>query len=195
MCLVAKLCPTPCDPTNRSTPCYPALHYLLVCVSHSVVSDSLWVPWTVAHQVPPSVEFPGKNTRVGCHLLLQGIFWTPGTNPGLLHCRRMPYHLSYQGSHYLPQFAQTHVHWVHDAVQPPHPLLTPSFQSFPASGSFPVSWLFASGGQSSFNFSFSNEYSIGLISFRIDWFGLLAVQGSLKSLLQYHNLKYQFFGG
>ena len=66
-------------------------------------------------------------------------------------------------------------------------------QSFPASGSFPVSWLFMSGGQSiywsfSLSISPSNEYS-GLISFRIEWFDLLAVQGTLKSLLQHHNSK------
>jgi len=57
-------------------------------------------------------------------------------------------------------------------------------QSFPASGSFPVTQLFASGDQ----FSPSNEYS-GLISFRTDWFYLLAVQGTFKSLLQHHSLK------
>ena len=64
-------------------------------------------------------------------------------------------------------------------------------QSFPASGSFLMSWLFTSGSQSrSFSFSIrpSNEYS-GLISFRIDWFDLLAVQGTLKSLLQQHSSK------
>ena len=66
-------------------------------------------------------------------------------------------------------------------------------QYFPASGSFPVSWLLASSGQSwNFCISPSSEYS-ELISFRIDWFDLLAVQGTLKSLLQYHNLKHQFF--
>ena len=58
-------------------------------------------------------------------------------------------------------------------------------QSFPASGSFPVSQLFTSGGQSigASASSLSNEYS-GSVSFRIDWFDLLAVQGALKSLLQ-----------
>ena len=65
-------------------------------------------------------------------------------------------------------------------------------QSFPASGSFQMSQLFASGGQSIGSFSFSinpsNEYS-GLISFRMDWLDLLAVQGTLKSLLQYHRSK------
>ena len=43
-------------------------------------------------------NFPGKNTGVGCHFLLQGIFPTQGLNPGLLHCRQMLYHLSHQGS-------------------------------------------------------------------------------------------------
>ena len=63
-------------------------------------------------------------------------------------------------------------------------------QSFPASGSFPVSHFFTSGGHKywSFNISPSKEYS-GLISFRIDWLNLLAVQGILKSFLQHHSSK------
>ena len=43
-------------------------------------------------------DSPGKNTGVGCHALLQGIFLTEGSNPGLLHCRLILYHLSHQGS-------------------------------------------------------------------------------------------------
>ena len=79
-----------------------------------------------------------------------------------------------------------------------HPIISPSaapffcLQLFLASGSFPVSQLFTSGDQSYSSFSFSispsNEYS-GVISFRMDWFDLLAVQGTLKSLLQHHSLK------
>ena len=64
-------------------------------------------------------------------------------------------------------------------------------QSFPASGSFQMSQLFASGGQYwsfSFNISPSSEHP-GLISFRLDWLDLLAVQGTLKSLLQHHSSK------
>ena len=67
--------------------------------------------------------------------------------------------------------------------------------SFPASGSFPVSRFFASGGQSigfSLSISPSNEYS-GLISFRIDWLDLLAVQRTLKSLVQHHSSKASIF--
>ena len=75
-------------------------------------------------------------------------------------------------------------------------LLSICLQFFRGSGSFPMSWLFASGGQSigSVNFSISpfNKYS-ELISFRIDWFYLLAVQGILKSLLQHHNSKTAFW--
>ena len=65
-------------------------------------------------------------------------------------------------------------------------------QSFPASGSFPMSWLFASGGQrvgaSSFQHQ-SFQWTFVLISFRIDWFDFLAVQGTLNSLLQHHSSK------
>ena len=80
--------------------------------------------------------------------------------------------------------------WCHSAILSCVIPFSYCLQSFPASGSFPVSQIFASGGQNigSFNLSInpSNEYS-GLISFRIDWFHLLAVQGTLKSLLQHHS--------
>ena len=94
--------------------------------------------------------------------------------------------------HYLAEFAQLHAHLVSDVIYLIlcRPLLL-WLQSFPPSESFPMSWLFASWPKD-WNFSFSNspsnEYS-GLISFRNNWFDLLAVQGTLKSLLQYHNLK------
>ena len=94
--------------------------------------------------------------------------------------------------HQLMELTQTHVHWVGDAIQPSHPLSSPSFsclQSFQASRSFPVNQFFESGGQSfHLSISLSNEYS-GLISFRMDWLDLLAVQGTLQSLLQHHSSK------
>ena len=55
-------------------------------------------PWTVAHQAPLSMDLLGKNTGVGGHFLLQGIFPTQGSNSGLLHCRWILYPLSHQGS-------------------------------------------------------------------------------------------------
>ena len=89
---------------------------------------------------------------------------------------------------YLLEFAQTRVHWVCDAVQLSHPLLpfSPCPQSFLASGTFPMSHLFVWGGLS-IRASAQADYS-GLISFRIEWFHL-AVQGTLRSLLQHHSLK------
>ena len=97
--------------------------------------------------------------------------------------------------HQLLEFTQTHVHWVTDAIQPSHPLLSPSPPTFNLSqhqGLFqwvsffrirwPKYWSF------SFNISPSNEYS-ELISFKIDWLDLLAVQGTLKNLLQHYSSK------
>ena len=68
-CEVAQSCPTLCNPMDCSPPGF------------SVRGDS-----------------PGKNTGAGCHALLQGIFTTQGSNPGLLHCRQILYHLSHQGN-------------------------------------------------------------------------------------------------
>ena len=66
--------------------------------SCSVVSDSLrpYGLWPARLLCP--WNFPGKNTGVDCHSLLQGIFLTQGLNLGLLHCRQILYGLSYQGS-------------------------------------------------------------------------------------------------
>ena len=82
-----------------------------------------------------------------------------------------------------------------------HPTISPSvvpfscLQSFPASGSFPKCQFFAVRWPKYWSFSFSispsSDYS-GLISLRIDWFDLLAVQGTLKSLLQHHSSKHYF---
>ena len=96
--------------------------------------------------------------------------------------------------HHLPEFTQTHVHQVGDAIQPSHPLLPPLLlpSIFPSIRVFsnesalhirwPKYWSF------NFNISPSNEHP-GLISFRMDWLDLLAVQGTLKSPLQHHSSK------
>ena len=81
--------------------------------------------------------------------------------------------------------------WCHPAISSFVVPFSSCPQSLPASGSFPMSQLSTSGGQSMlklFSISPSNEHP-GLISFRIDWLDLLAVQGALKSLLQHHNWK------
>ena len=72
LCLVTQSCPTRCDPRDQNSP------------GSSVHRDS-----------------SGKNTGVGCHALLQGIFPAQVSKQGLLHCRRILYQLSYQGSQYI----------------------------------------------------------------------------------------------
>ena len=96
--------------------------------------------------------------------------------------------------HQLLEFTQTHVHQVSDAIQPSHPLLSPSppvpnpsqHRVFSSDSTlrmrWPKYWSF------SFSISPSNEHP-GLVSFKMDWLGLLALQGNLKSLLQHHSSK------
>ena len=82
--------------------------------------------------------------------------------------------------------------WCHPTISSSVVPFSSRFQSFPASGSFPMSQFLASGGQSIGSFSFSispsDEYS-RLISFRMDWLDLFALQGTLQSLLQQHSSK------
>ena len=96
--------------------------------------------------------------------------------------------------HQLPEFTQTHVHWVRDAIQTSHPLSSSSpptcnpsqhqglFQKSTLCMRWPKYWSF------SLSISPSKEHR-GLIYFRMDWLDLLAVQGTLKNLLQYHSSK------
>ena len=96
--------------------------------------------------------------------------------------------------HYLPVCSNSCPlsQWRHPTISSSVTCFSSCLQSFPASGSFPMSRLFASGGQS---FGASASASVlpmniqGLISFRTNWFDLCAIQRTLKSLLQYHNSK------
>ena len=96
--------------------------------------------------------------------------------------------------HQHPEFTQTYVHQVSAAIQPSHPLSSPSpptfnlcqHQGLSSESALPIRW--PKYWSFSFNISPSNEYS-GLISFRMDLLDLLAVQGTLKSLLQHHSSK------
>ena len=96
--------------------------------------------------------------------------------------------------HQLPEFTQTHVHQVGDAIQPSHPVssllllppIPPSIRVFSNESVLSIRW--SKYWSFSFSISPSNENSV-LISFRMDWLDLLAVQGTLKSLLQHHSSK------
>ena len=135
---------------------------------------------TVSHCVDiPSVQFS--------HSVVSSSLWPHGLQHARLPCPSP-----------APGTACSHVHRVGDAIQPSHPLLSPPPPTFHLSQHqvfsnelvlhirWPKYWSF------SFNISPSNEYS-GLISFRMDWLDFLAVQGTLKSLVQHHQ-KHQFFG-
>ena len=178
-CSGAQLCPTLCalPHTPWTAACQASLSFTISQWPHGLQS-----PW----------NSPGQHTGVGSLSLFQGIFPTQGSNPGLSHCRWILYHLSYQGHHHHPELAQTHVHWVSDAVQPSHPLPSIFLSTRVFSNElalrirWPKYWSF------SFSISPSSEYS-GLISFRMDRLDLLAIQGTLKSLLQTTIQKHQFF--
>ena len=94
--------------------------------------------------------------------------------------------------HQLPEPTQTHVHWVGDAIQSSHPLSSPLLPPsiFPSifSNELALFIRWSKYWSFSFNISPSNEYS-GLVSFRMDCLALLAVQATLKSLLQHRNSK------
>ena len=96
--------------------------------------------------------------------------------------------------HQLPEFTQTHIHQVSDAIQPSHPLLPllllppipPSIRLFSNESALRMRW--PKYWSLSFSIIPSKEIS-GLISFRMNWLDLLAAQGTLKSLLQHHSSK------
>ena len=180
-------------------------------------------PWTVVCQALLSWDFPGKDTGVGSHYLLQGIFLTQGLNLGLLHCRQILYHLGHRFSsvqllshvrlchpmdcsmpgfpvhHQLPELTQIHVHWVGDAIQPSHPLSSPSPPAFNLSqpqglfqwiGSLhqvPKYWSF------SFSISPSKECSGW---FPLGWTGWISLQSKGLSRVFSNTIvqKHQFFG-
>ena len=95
--------------------------------------------------------------------------------------------------HQLPEPTQTHVHRVSDAIQPSHPLSSPSpafnlsqNQGLSNESALRIRW--PKYWSLSFNISPSKEHA-GLISFKMDWLDLLAVQGTIKSLLRHHSSK------
>ena len=139
-----------------------------------------------------------EHTKVTGNMQWHG-YYCSVTQSCLILCS--PTHCSTPGfpvPHHLLELAQTHGHWVSDAIKPASPLSPPSLPALNLSQHqdlsselalhirWPKYWSF------SFSISPSNEYS-GLISLRIDWLDPLAVQGTLKSLLHTTVQKHQFF--
>ena len=150
-------------------------------------------------RLPRPWDSPGKNTRMGCHFLLQCIK-VKSESEVAQSCPTLfdPMNRSTPGlpvHHQLPEFTQTHVHRV--GVMPPShlilcrpflllPSIPPSIRVFSNESALRIRW--PKYWSFSFSISPSKEHP-GLISFRMDWLDLLAVQGTLKSLLQHHSSK------
>ena len=159
------------------------------------LSMALLTPWLSA-VAPPMLWF-----SVGVRIMPPGLLWVPvlwyqvvvvQSLSCLTLCDPMDCSTPvFPVLHHLPELAQTHVHWVSDAISSSVVPFSSCLQSFPASGTFPMSQSFTSGGQ---NIGVSASTSVlpmhpGLISFRMDWLDLPALQGTLKSLLQNHSSK------
>ena len=175
----------------------PFYRWLSLCISPlysfiSVFIVSSWMesPWWLELRVCISPKVCSQDIGIYVHSIqFSSVAQSCLTLCNLKNCSTpgLPVH------HQIPGSTQTHVHWVSDPIQLFHPLSSPStFNLFPSIRVFPsesvlrIRW----SKYWSFHFSISpsKEYS-GLISFRIDWFDLLAVQGTLKSFLQHHRSK------
>ena len=168
------------------------------------VNTQDWSPWVPADLVYDDGPLPGVQTTAFLlypYLVKRKIIsamWFFSSVAQLCLTLCDPMHHSIPGFpvlHSLPEFAQTHVHWVDHAIKPSYPLSPSSPPAFNLSQHQGLlQWVFALcirwPKYWSFNFSISlsNKYS-GLISFRMDWLDLPAVQGTLKSILQHHSSK------
>ena len=136
-----------------------------------------------------------------CHIKIyekNNALWFPSVSSVAQSCLTLchPMDFSMPGlpvHHQLPEFTQIHVLWVGDDIQPSHPLSSPSPTTFNLSqyqGLFKwVSSLHQVANYWSFSFSISPSNEHSGLTFRMDWFDLLAVQGTLKSFLQHHSSK------
>ena len=177
MCEILTRVPK-CKTLKKSNSFFTQFQSVCVCVNYFVCTEAV-MRFTARNQLtvlycPCSNQwFPPQFSSVAqsCPTLCSPM---DCSTPGL------PVH--YQ----LPELAQTHVHWVGDAIQPSHPLSSPSppalslsqHQVFSSESAFLIRW--PKYWSFSFNISPSNDHS-RLISFRMDWLDLLAVQGTLKS--------------
>ena len=190
---------------------FPEPNLYWCCCLVVVGSDSFVTLWTVANQVPLSMEFSRQEYQSGLSFLLQGIFPTQGSNPRLLQCWQVLYHWANSEALYLlatPLIAACQASLsinsrsslklmsIESVMPSSHlilcrPLLLllpipPSIRVFSNESTLRMRW------PKYWSFSFSiipSKEHPGLISFRMDWLDLLAVQGTLKSLLQHHSSK------
>ena len=135
-----------------------------------------------------------EDLQLGVHMIISSVQFSSVARSCLTLCD--PMNRSTPGllvHHQLPEFTQTHVHQVGDAIQPSHPLsfpsppapIPPSIRVFSNESTFRMRW----PKYWCFSFSIIPSKEIPGLIFRMDWLDLLAVQGTLKSLLQHHSSK------
>jgi len=169
--------------------CFPLYLFLLALYRYLYNYPFLSLPLFSYH------AFPTPHTGARVEVWLRDDCCCPVAKSRPTLCDPMDHSMpGFPVLHYLPEFAQSNVHWVSDAIQPSHPLLPlyhlvlnishhqGLFNELALCIRWPRYWSF------SFSISISNEYS-GLISIRIDLYDLFAVQETLWSLLQYHSSK------
>ena len=150
---------------------------------HFHINNFIWYNWLIRKNRDQAL-LSGESVQFSSVAQSCLTLWDPmnHSTPGL------PVH------HHLPEFTQTHIHRVSDAIQLSHPLssllllppIPPSIRVFSNESALLMRW----PKYWSFSFSIISSKEIpGLISFRMDWLDLLAVQGTLKSLLQHHSSK------
>ena len=209
------MCPTLHNPMDCSTAGFPVLYCLLEFAQIHVhwISDAIQPCHPLLSTSPPDVNLSlFSPNRAACslhyvyivqgsarHLGIVSVQFSSVTQSCLTLCD--PMNCSTPGlpvHHQLQEFTQTHVHWVGKAIQPSHPLspllllpsIFPSIRVFSNESTLRIRW--PKYWSFSFNISPSNEHP-GLI-FRMGWLDLLAVQGTLKSLLQHHSSKASILG-
>ena len=156
---MGQLYPNHCHPVDCSTPGFPVLHYILAAAAAAAAAKSI--------QSCPTLCDPIDRSPQGSPI------------PGIFQARTLEWELT-----------QTHDHRVSDAIQPSHLLTPPSPPALNLSQFQDLLQWVSSSYQVTKVLEFQlqhQSFQSGLISFRIDWFDLLAVQGILKSLLQHHS--------
>ena len=175
--LVAQSYLTLCHPVDFSMQASLSIILKLMSIESVMPSNHL----ILCHPLLLCLQFFPASVQFSCSVMSD-------SDPMNCSTRGLPIH------HQLLECAQTHVHQVGDAIQPSHPLLSPSppalnlsiIRVFSIESPLRIRW--PKDWSVNFSISPSNEHP-GLISFRMDWSDLLAVQGTLKSLLQHHSSK------
>ena len=177
---------------------YFTLEYTWLTMLHQLQVDSKRTqPYTYTYPFSPKLP-----SHPGCHMTLSRVPYAVGSvqfSHSVVSNSFDPMDCSTLGfpvHHHLLEFAQTPVHWVGDSIQPSYPLSSPSPPAFNLSQHQGLFHWVSSSHQVAEGLEFqlqtewmitpSNKYS-GLTSFRMDWLDLLAVQGTLKSLIQHHS--------